>query len=65
MNIVNCHYLPVPRYNINTGSLMFYKVENLFKSSCFEVLDSWPLLRAEGFFCTLDVLYGGIGIGKL
>jgi hypothetical protein len=22
-------------------------------------------LRAEGFFCSLDVLYGGIGIGKL
>ncbi len=22
----------------------------------------WPLLRAEGFFCTLD---GGLGIGKL
>ncbi len=25
----------------------------------------WPLLRAEGFFCNLDVLYGGLGIGKL
>jgi hypothetical protein len=23
------------------------------------------LLRAEGFFCSLDVLFGGIGIGKL
>ncbi len=23
------------------------------------------LLRAEGFFCNLDVLYGGFGIGKL
>jgi hypothetical protein len=23
------------------------------------------LLRAEGFFCNLDVLYGGPGIGKL
>jgi hypothetical protein len=23
------------------------------------------LLRAEGFFCILDVLYGGLGIGKL
>jgi hypothetical protein len=22
-------------------------------------------LRAEGFFCNLDVLYGGLGIGKL
>jgi hypothetical protein len=27
--------------------------------------DGWPLLRAEGFFCNLDVLYGGLGIGKL
>ncbi len=25
----------------------------------------WPLLRSEGFFCNLDVLYGGLGIGKL
>ncbi len=25
----------------------------------------WSLLRAEGFFCNLDVLYGGLGIGKL
>ncbi len=23
------------------------------------------LLRAEGFFCNLDILYGGLGIGKL
>ncbi len=23
------------------------------------------LLRAEGFFCNLDVLFGGLGIGKL
>ncbi len=25
----------------------------------------WPLLRAEGFFSMLDVLNGGLGIGKL
>jgi hypothetical protein len=25
----------------------------------------WPFLRAEGFFCNLDDLYGGLGIGKL
>jgi hypothetical protein len=24
----------------------------------------WPLLRAEGIFCTLDILYGGLGIGS-
>ena len=27
------------------------------KNSCFEVLD--------GFFCNLDILYGGLEIGKL
>ncbi len=25
----------------------------------------WPLLRAEGFFCNLDILYWGLGRGKL
>ncbi len=25
----------------------------------------WPLLWAAGFFCNLDILYGGLGIGKL
>ncbi len=25
----------------------------------------WPLLRAEGFFYNLDILHGGLGIGKL
>jgi hypothetical protein len=35
-----------------------------FKSSCFQVLDGL-FLRAEGFLCNLDVLYGGLGIGKL
>ncbi len=25
----------------------------------------WPLLWAVGFFCNLDILYGGLGIGKL
>jgi hypothetical protein len=25
----------------------------------------WPLLSAEGFFYNLDILYGGVGIGKL
>jgi hypothetical protein len=29
------------------------------------VLKCWPLLRAEGFFCNLDILYGGLGIGKM
>jgi hypothetical protein len=25
----------------------------------------WPLLRAEGFFYNLDIIYGGLEIGKL
>jgi hypothetical protein len=25
----------------------------------------FSLLRAEGFFCNLDVIYGGLGMGKL
>ncbi len=25
----------------------------------------WPLLRAEGFLYNLDIVYGGLGIGKL
>jgi hypothetical protein len=25
----------------------------------------WPLLRTEGFFYNLDILYGGLGKGKL
>ncbi len=25
----------------------------------------WPLLWAGGFFCNLDILYGGLGLGKL
>jgi hypothetical protein len=37
----------------------------MFCDCVVEVLDDWPLLRAEGFFCNLDILYGGLGIGKL
>jgi hypothetical protein len=32
--------------------------------SCFEVLNVL-FEGAEGFFCNLDFLYGGLGIGKL
>jgi hypothetical protein len=40
------------------------KVEkNLYKFMFWSV--GWPLLRAEGFFYNLDILYGGLGIGKL
>ncbi len=37
--------------------------KNLYKFMYWSV--GWPLLRAEGFFCNLDILYGGLGIGKL
>ncbi len=30
----------------------------------FTFWSAGSLLRAEGFFCSLDVLYGGLGIGK-
>ncbi len=35
-----------------------------FKNLCFEVLGC-SLLKAEGFYCNLDVLYEGLGISKL
>ena len=35
------------------------------KSSGSTTLVGWPLLWAGGFFCTLAILYGGLGIGKL
>jgi hypothetical protein len=42
---------------------MTHTKKNL-KNSCFASV-GWPLLRAEGFFSNLDVLYGGLRIGKL
>jgi hypothetical protein len=39
------------------------KVKNFLKFMLWSV--RWSLLRAEGFFCNLNVLYGGLGIGKL
>ncbi len=31
----------------------------------FNVLECWMFfLRAEGFFCNLDILFGGLGIGN-
>ncbi len=43
---------------------MTHKSRNFFLKFMFWSV-GWPLLRAEGFFCNLDVLYGGLGIGKL
>ncbi len=42
---------------------MTHKSRNFLKVPVFKCW--WPLLRAEGFFCNLDVLYGGLRIGKL
>ncbi len=39
------------------------KLEKNLEISCFEMLDVF--LTAEGFFCSLDVLYEGLGLGKL
>jgi hypothetical protein len=41
------------------------EVEKIKEISCFEVLDVlfWELKAT--YFCSLDVLYGGLGIGKL
>ncbi len=43
---------------------MAHKSRNFFYKFMFWSV-GWPLLRAEGLFCNLDVLYGGLGIGKL
>ncbi len=45
------------RAKITHKSRIFFKVHVLKVG--------WPLLRAEGFFCNLDVHYGGLVIGKL
>jgi hypothetical protein len=40
--------------------------KNRKKARIFMVLSTGcSLLRAEGFFCSLGVLYGGLGISKL
>jgi hypothetical protein len=45
---------------------MTHKSRKFFIKFMFRSV-GWPLLRAEaeGFFCNLDVLYGGVEIGKL
>ncbi len=40
------------------------KIEDKFRSFMFWSAGS-SLLKTEGFFCSLDVLYGGLGICKL
>jgi hypothetical protein len=52
------------RIQIQEGKNDPQKYKKIKRFSCFEVLDVL-FLRAEGFFCVLDVLYRGLGIGKL
>jgi hypothetical protein len=58
---------PDPHSNCGSGSRrakMTHK--NRKKSSIFMFLSTGcSLLRAEGFSCSLGVLYGGLGISKL
>jgi hypothetical protein len=42
---------------------MTHKSRKKLKDFMFSSV-KWPLLRAEGFFSNLDVLYGGLGKGK-
>jgi hypothetical protein len=51
------------RIRIQEGKNDPFKVENFLKFMFLSV--GWPLLRSEGFFLNLDVLYEGLGIGKL
>jgi hypothetical protein len=45
---------------------MTHKSRQYFvKVHVFKCWIGWPLLRTEGFFYNLDILYGGLGIGKL
>ncbi len=58
---------PDPYSESGSGSRrakMTHKSRNFFEKFMFWSV-GWPLLRAEGFFCNLDFLYGGLGIGKL
>jgi hypothetical protein len=42
-----------------------HKVEKK-KIKKFHVLNCWMFsFEAEGFFCNVDFLYGGLGVGKL
>ncbi len=58
---------PDPYSESGSGSRrakMIHISRNFFEKFMFRSV-GWPLLRAEGFFCNSDFLYGGLGIGKL
>ncbi len=45
---------------------MTHKIDEKWRNLCFQLLDArCSLLRPEGFCCSLDDLYGGLGISKL
>ncbi len=46
-------------------SKMTHKSRKKLRNFMFLKCAGCSLLRAEGFFCNLDGLYGGLGIGKL
>ncbi len=65
------YYVPVFQIRIQSGQwIRIQQSKNDFQKKfyvlclCFEVLDVL-FLMAEGFSCSLDVLYGGLGISKL
>ncbi len=51
------------RLDPDLGGQKWPELEISFFFQFFEMLDV-PFLRAEGFSCLLDVLYGGLGISK-
>jgi hypothetical protein len=58
---------PDPHSNCGSGSRgakMTHKNRKRYRIFMF-CSAGWSLLRAEGFSCSLGVLYGGLGISKL
>jgi hypothetical protein len=47
------------------GGFAAYGVPGSVSGSRRATIEKSSLLRAEGFSCSLDVLYGGLGISKL
>jgi hypothetical protein len=57
---------PDPHPNCGSGSRRAkITPKNIKKYRIFILSTGCSLLRADGFFCSLVVLYGGLGISKL
>ncbi len=54
----------VYRIRIQLGQWIRIRIRNPDPDPGGQKCAGCSLLRAEGFFCSLDVLYGGLGIGK-